>query len=257
MFTTERHTKILDILKEKKSVSVNELADYLEFSPATIRTDLNFLDKQGLLMRTHGGATKIQEELTVPTLEEDFTDRERKNPAEKKNIAEKAFEYIEDNQCIIIDASSTCYELAKLINESPLRLIILTNGLNVINLLKGNPNLTTMIIGGVVRGNSNAIEGVLGADILDKINIDTAFVSPHAFSLDKGMMDFNLYEVELKKKMIEKAEKNIGLVDYTKLGKNSIASFANYDEIDILITDENADQNLVDSYISNGLSIVN
>lgn len=231
------------------------MADYLEFSPATIRTDLNYLDEKGLLIRTHGGATEIQE-VSVSPLEENFIDRERLNPEEKRQIAEKAFEYIDDNQSIIIDASSTCYELAKLINESSLRLIIITNGLNVANLLKGNANLTTIIIGGVVKGNSNAIEGILGEDILDKINIDTAFVSSHAFSLDKGMMDFNLYEVELKKKMIEKSQRRIGLVDYTKLDKNSIASFAQFEDIDLLITDNEADQKIVDNYVSNGLKVV-
>ena len=113
-----------------------------------------------------------------------------------------------------------------------------------------------MIIGGVVKGNSNAIEGILGEDILDKIHIDTAFVSSHAFSLEKGMMDFNLYEVELKKKIIEKSQSRIGLVDYSKLDKNSIASFAQYEDIDLLVTDDKADENVIGKYISNGLKVI-
>lgn len=256
LLTNPRHYEILNAVKESKSVSVNDLAVKLNVSTATIRTDLNHLDEEGLLTRVHGGAIELQDEQKVYLSAVSFIDRKMENHEEKREIAVKAFKFIRDNQCIILDSSSTSYELAELINESSLELMVMTNGLRSAELLKENPRITTILIGGTLRGNTDAVGGILGADILDKINIDTAFLSPRAFSLEKGMTNFNLDEVELKKKMVDKAQYCIGLVDNTKLDKNSIASFASFSDIDILVTDNKANQIVINKYISKGLQVI-
>lgn len=256
LLTNSRHYEILNALKESKSVTVNELADKLDVSAATIRTDLNHLDEEGLLTRVHGGAVELQEEYKASLSAVSFVARKMENPEEKREVAEKAFKFIRNNQCIIIDSSSTSYQLSELINESSLELIVITNGLRSAELLKENPRITTILIGGTLRGNTDAIGGILGADILEKVNIDTAFLSPRPFNLEQGMMNFNLDEVELKRIMVEKAEHCIGLVDYTKLDKNSFASFASASEIDILVTNNKASQIVINKYISHGLQVI-
>lgn len=236
MFTEDRHKKIIEVLNDQGSVTVNELTSLLKFSPATIRSDLNYLNENKQLIRTHGGATTIQSSPSKAKIEENFQSRKKENHKYKVEIAKKAFDYIQNDSCIVLDASSTAYELALLINDSSLRLMILTNGLNNVNLLKTNPNITTIIIGGVVKGTSNAIEGVLGSHILKSVNIDMAFLSAHAFSLADGLTDFNLYEVELKRKMVEEAKQVYALIDSSKLEKSSIASFASSKDVDLFIT---------------------
>ncbi|MCC5895613.1 MAG: DeoR/GlpR transcriptional regulator [Alkalibacterium sp.] len=257
MFTEDRHKKILDILNDQGSVTVNELTSLLQFSPATIRSDLNYLNEKKVLIRTHGGATVIQHAPVKPKIEENFQSRKKENHSYKVEIAEKAFNRIKNDSCIVLDASSTAYELALLINESPLRLMILTNGLNNVNLLKTNPTITTLIIGGVVKGTSNAIEGILGSTILESVNIDMAFLSAHAFSLADGLTDFNLYEVELKRKMVQEAKQVYALIDSSKLEKSSIASFASAEEIDLFITNmKEIDETVKRQYIDHGLHLI-
>lgn len=255
MYTEERQNKILAILEEKRSVSVNELTGVLNFSPATIRTDLNYLSDQGLLVRTHGGATLLEKQKN-DQIERSYDIRERKNNSEKKEIAKYAIEYVHPRECIILDASSTCYELAKLLLNTTMQLTVLTSGLRTAELLKNNPNITLIVIGGIVKASSNAIEGLLGAEILTKLNIDRLFVSSHSFNLKDGLADFNLYEVELKRKMVEYAPEVFALVDHSKLEKKSIATFANPQQISTLITNRKADNSLVESYIKEGLNVI-
>ena len=257
MFTEERHKKIIDIVNKEKSISVKELTNRLAFSPATIRSDLNFLNNQGLLIRTHGGATSIEENTdSNKSLNINFNLRERENPSEKAEIAKKAIQYVKENSCIILDASSTAFELGKLINNTDMRLMILTNGLNVSNVLKNNNNITTILIGGVVQGNSNAIQGTLGKSLLQTLNVDAAFVSAHAFNLKDGLTDFNLYEVELKQLLVEYANKVVALIDHSKLDKTSIASFGTSDNIDCFITDSKSDPQILKKYKNEGLSVL-
>ena len=255
MYAQERQNKILDILNKRKSISVNELTEELKFSPATIRSDLNYLSEQGLLIRTHGGATIIEKQNHL-SIERNYSFREKKNHEEKKEIAKQAINYIHDGECIILDASSTCYELANLLKNTKLRLTILTNGLKAADLLKDNSNITLILIGGIVKGSSNTIEGLLGTEILNKVHVDCGFFSGHAFDIKEGLSDFNLYEVELKRKMREVSSKIFALVDHSKLNKSSIATFASTEQITTFITDHKADKEIIDSYAKAGLNII-
>ncbi|GAA3014289.1 DeoR/GlpR family DNA-binding transcription regulator [Tetragenococcus solitarius] len=256
MFTEERQKKIIDIVNKEKSISVNELTNRLNYSPATIRSDLNSLDEAGLLIRTHGGATSLAKNSNKKSLNINFGLREQENHREKVKIAKKAFQFIEEDSSIILDASSTSLELGKLINETNMRLIILTNGLNVANILKNHTNITTILIGGIVKGNSNAIESTLGAAILEQLNIDAAFMSAHAFNLEDGFTDFNLYEVELKRLMVKHAKTVYSLVDHSKLEKRSISSFCSVTDIDYFITDDQIEEELITRYKNKGLVLL-
>ncbi|MBC1433949.1 DeoR/GlpR transcriptional regulator [Listeria rocourtiae] len=234
MFANQRRSEILHRVQEQKTVSVNELSEKLNVSAATVRADLNAMEKQGLLTRTHGGAMMKEKD----DIDKKYAVREKKHRSEKQRIAAMAFEYIEDDQCIILDASTTCFELAKFIKESSKRLTIVTSGLTTATMLKENPNLTVIIIGGIVRSGSNSIEGLIGHELLKKVNVDILFTSAYALNASDGLTDFSLYEVELKREMVAVARKTIALVDNSKLGKSSIATFAKIEDIERLVTDQ-------------------
>lgn len=240
MFTEGRRDKIVNIVNDRQSISVKDLTEILGFSSATIRTDLNYLDNKKLIKRTHGGATAITSKDSNSTednaFEINFSSRSRQMTQEKKELAQKAFQFIKNNTCIILDASSTTFELAKLINTSDIRLMVITNGINTANLLKNNINVKTVLVGGVIQGSSNAIEGILGAEIFEKVHIDAVFLSGNAFDISKGIYDFNLQEIDLKKKMVEFSSHIYALVDYSKINKRSTAKFITTEKIDTLIT---------------------
>ncbi|MHC5249369.1 DeoR/GlpR family DNA-binding transcription regulator [Enterococcus sp. LJL120] len=248
MYATERKQAILQLIERDNSVSVEDLAQEFQVSPVTIRSDLKDLQEQNLLVRTHGGATKLTDNQQNMKVDTEYETRKKKNITEKQNIAKKALAQINEGDCIILDASSTCYELAKLLLNQPLRITILTSGLRTANLLKESNYFTVVIIGGIVKANSNAIESTIGIQILDNFSVDAFFTSSYAISTVDGLSDFSLYEAELKKEFVQSAEKTIALVDHSKFDKKAIVRFCPLDKISLLISDDALPENLKQSY---------
>ncbi|OYD07414.1 DeoR/GlpR family DNA-binding transcription regulator [Paludifilum halophilum] len=233
LFVSERRKEIMQILHRQHRITVKELSKKVGVSEATLRMDLNQMEKEGLLKRTHGGAILndyIENETT-------FSVREKKNRAEKMKIAEKAEKLIESDQCLLLDGSSTALELARVLKNKKIRLTVVTNGIYTALELRENPDITCILIGGIVQKGSGSLEGTIGTDTLKNINVDIMFTSAYGFCFETGLTDFNVYEVELKKEMIKKANKVVALIDHTKINKSSISSFVSADHIDRLITD--------------------
>ncbi|KHD85270.1 DeoR/GlpR transcriptional regulator [Bacillus ginsengihumi] len=253
MFADQRRNKILEIVTEKGTVTVNELTSLLNISAATIRSDLNQMEKQGLLNRTHGGAMIKEEDSEL--LDKRYEEREKKFRVEKQRIGSNALKYIQEGQCILLDASTTCFELARYLRDVKIRLTVVTSGIATAVMLKENPYLTVIIIGGIVRNSSNSVEGMLGEELLQKINVDILFTSAYAFNIKDGLTDFSYYEVELKRKMVSVASKVIALLDHSKMDKSSIATFARPDEIDLLITDKEAPEEITDYFVNHGIAL--
>lgn len=233
LFVKERREEILKLLTLNKRVTVKELSKNIGVSEATLRSDLNEMEVDGLLIRTHGGALLKE----VKNDNTSFSAREKRNKSEKHLIAKAAFSLIQNKQSILLDASSTAMELAKILKDSTMRITVVTSGIQTALELKENPNLTVIVIGGVVTQGSSSIEGNLGIDILNHINIDLMFTSAGGFSLEEGLTDFNLYEVQLKRELIQRAPRVVTLIDSTKIGVNSSAVFAHLNQIDTIITD--------------------
>lgn len=235
MFAAERRKLIMEMLNDRQRVTIKELSEEIKVSEATLRTDLTKMEEEGLLMRTHGGAMLLEEEIENET---SFTKRASKNKGEKSAIAKEAMEYISKGQCILLDASSTALELARLLKETRIPLIVVTSGINTALELNEHPDITVILLGGIVKRGSNSLEGSLGVGILSQINVDIMFTSANGFSIESGLTDFSVYEVELKKAMVNASKKVVALLDHTKINKNSIASFAALSQIDLIITDE-------------------
>lgn len=236
IFADERRDLIMTYLSKHKRATVNQLSEYANVTPATIRSDLTALQSLNKVDRTHGGV-RLPRADSLHT-DNSFSDRLNKHQTAKQRIGMKALEKISNHQCILMDASSTTYELAKLLAETDMNLTIITNGLENAILLKENTNLTVLIIGGFAKKGSNALTGRLDSQILNLYHIDYFFVSANGVTLQNGLTDFSLTEVELKKEMIKQSSKVIGLIDKSKFNISSSLSFANLSEIDEIITDE-------------------
>ena len=251
MFATERQNIIIKLLNEKQRITVKELSKHINVSEATLRSDLNKMELEGLLIRTHGGAM-----LKPESTDTSFSVRSQKNLKEKHIIAELAFKQIHNKHCILLDASSTALELAKILNKHSITLTVITTGLLTALELKDNPDITVILIGGVLTNKSTAIEGILGVDLIDKVNIDIMFTSGNGFSIERGLTDFNLYEVELKKYIVKRAQKIIAIIDSTKINNNSSSTFATIEEIDILITDQKVTADLEQQLITQKVHLI-
>ena len=249
MLTIERHNQIIELLNKNIRMTTNELCEQLNVSAATIRNDLNFLEQEQLIKKFHGGATLIEQHNNL-----EFHKRDKLNNLEKDAIAYEALQLVKNDQCLLLDASSTALALAKRLHTFD-RLTVVTNGIYTMLALKDVPNITVIFIGGIVTKNSGCTEGLLGCDLLNKINADIAFVSAHGFTLSEGLTDFNIYEVELKKQMLKRSKKIVALLDSSKIEKVSTASFIKPEELDLIITSKKSDINSIKKYKNSGLNI--
>lgn len=137
-----------------------------------------------------------------------------------------------------------------------MRLTVVTNGMHSALELKENPEITVIVVGGAIRVGSASLECTLGASIFNQINVDTMFTSASGLTLENGLTDFNVYEVELKRAMVACSNRVVVLLDDSKFGKNSIASFAAIDEIDTIITNSKMPQENIEKIKSKNINVI-
>lgn len=256
LMADERRSLLIEYLTKHQRATVKELSLELQVSEATLRTDLNLLEEEGILRRIHGGAVLVAQQQAVPAGSSfSFSAREKKNTGEKAAIGQKAMDFLQEGQCIMIDASTTALELAKSLKRTQIKLTVITSGIYTALELKDNPYLHVILIGGVLRMGSGAIEGTLGAGILGEVRADLLFTSPAGFKSDSGLMDFNVYEVELKRRMVESADRVVALIDSTKFNVGSIASYAQSGKIHDVITDTGAPPEIIRQLEESGIRV--
>lgn len=235
MFAEERKEIIYNVLLEKKRVTIKELTQLLQVSGTTVRVYLSEMEKTGKIIRTHGGAMLGREE----TIHNDKIEYRRgKNKTEKKEIAMRAREFIEEGDSILIDAGTTGLELAKLLKEMR-HITVVTNDLRVALELQENPNITVVILGGTVRNGYECTVGIGTTNMIRHYSIDKVFIGANAVSLKKGLMTFDMECALTKEAMKQSGQTILLLCDSSKIGRKSTYGFASLGEIDYLITDEN------------------
>ena len=239
MTTYGRRQSLLDILRKQPGLRVPELATVLDVSEGTVRNDLNALEQQGVLMRVHGGAVLNQQDQFQNN---SFLRRYHQNAAAKLAIAREAAVLVNDNDSILLDASSTAYYLAQALSERR-RLRVMTNGFEVARELAQNSSNTVILIGGVVNNESSSVTGLLSEHIIEELHIQKAFLSCSGFSLERGMTEVLLAEAQIKRKAIESSQQLFALIDSSKFGKEDLTSFARPEKIDCLFTDNRLSSN--------------
>lgn len=250
----ERKVELLALLEDKKEMTTNELINYFQVSGATIRADLAKLEEQNQIRRVHGGAVYIGRQTLMESFES-FVSRSQTNVREKNAIALKAVELITDSSTIMMDASSTVLHMTNYFEKFN-RLTVISNGIQTAIELQKYRKFHTILVGGTLRYNSTALEGLLGADILNNLNADILFTSAHGFTTESGLSDYNPYEVELKSKMVNRSKQIIALLDYRKIGKVSTSSFCPTSQIHTIITDNKADSSYLDKIRKLGINVI-
>ncbi len=233
LFVDERKQMIVELLNKEMKKSVAELSDYFSISPATIRSDLRELEKEGLLKRTHGGAISNKKMIYEPTTHE----KEIVNVDKKQSIAEIAQAYIQDNDVIVLDTGSTTYELAKFIGAFS-NLTVITHDFLIAEYLDEHSNATVIFLGGQLRRKFRCTIGPITINAIKDLSADKVFLGANGITIGKGVFTPNLDLAMLKKEMINIGGEIILLCDSTKIGKASFAKFAEIDTFDVIITDD-------------------
>ena len=232
MFGIERRSLILNQLSEKKSILVQDSAALLGVTEETIRRDLKVLEKQGLIVRTHGGALLPDDTISEPSLEV----RQIINISGKDAIGKEAAKKIFDGDTIILDASTSSLYVAKNIRNRK-GITVITNAQKVILELSDCPEIDLISTGGTLRHKSMSFVGRAAENALDCYYANKAFISSKGFSPDQGLTDSNELESDFRKKIIQRSRQVIFLCDHTKFDKVGYLTTTSLDAVDTIITD--------------------
>jgi len=233
LYGEERKAKILEFVVKNSRASVQELCLAFDVSEATIRRDLKELEEAKMLKRTHGGAISLQGVNFEPT----YLDKEIKLQNEKKAIAKKAAEFIEEGDTILLDSGTTTHSLVDWLKTYS-RLTVVTNSLTIAQELHDARGIDLLVVGGTLRRETLAMVGPMADQVLDTIRVDKAFVATNGVDIVEGLTTPNLMEAATKRKLIRAAKQVFLLTDHSKVGKVSLARFAEITDISKCIMDD-------------------
>ncbi|MBR5635485.1 MAG: DeoR/GlpR transcriptional regulator [Pseudobutyrivibrio sp.] len=233
MLTEERRTRIIEIVNDKKAVSVNELVELLDTSAATIRRDINELNRARKLIKVFGGATSISSK-DVITKEDAVKQKAQKNVVEKDNISRYAASLIQDNDFVYIDAGTTTLAMLEYINNHKAKYI--TNGVVHAKLLM-DKGLEVIMIGGRLKVSTEAVVGPDCTEFIRKYHFTKAFMGTNGISVGAGFTTPDADEAMIKTAAIRHAYKSYILADHTKFDEINSVTFAELNECTI-ITDK-------------------
>lgn len=227
-----RHQRILDILLTQREVSVVDLANQLKVSPITIRRDLELLEREGELTRTHGGAVFSRSAI----FEFAFLDRAQNKTAEKTAIAGYIANIIKPGMTIILDTGTTTLEVARAIAAIP-RLRVLTSSLAIASALHTFDNIDLVLLGGSVRHNSPDLSGPLTEENLRMFKTDIVILGADAVS-NEGVFTTDLDIARISRAMINSAQESWLVADSSKFTRRSFVKFADWTTIANIVTDD-------------------
>ncbi|MDI7276339.1 MAG: DeoR/GlpR family DNA-binding transcription regulator [Anaerolineae bacterium] len=246
----ERLAHIADLVAEQHAVSVAELSERFSVSAATIRADLDELERRGLILRTHGGAVRVDRN----GREFSFQVREQAQVEEKRRIGAAAAEMVADGDAIALDASTTALQIARRLRGRR-ELTVVTSSLMVAMVLCNSPGVTVVMPGGVLDPNTISLVGALGTDTLSKCNAGKGFFGVRGLTLD-GLTDVNSYEVELKRSLIS-ASREVNIVaDSSKWGRVALVSLVSWSAVHRVISDRGAPADMVEALRARGIEVL-
>lgn len=227
-----RQTEILEIARSEGRVSVEDLAQRFEVTLQTIRRDLTELSEAGLLDRVHGGALPRTGVSNIA-----YEARRRMNEAAKTAIAKACAAMIPDNSSMILNLGTTTEAVAReLIHHR--NITVVTNNMNVANILVANPGCDIMVAGGALRRSDGGLVGELTTQFFEQFKVDFAVIGTSALDRDGDMLDFDLAEVRVSRAILRQARSSFLVCDHSKIGRSAPARIASLSELDVVFTDQ-------------------
>lgn len=229
-----RIQKIEDYINQHQTVSLDELCEEFQVSKNTIRRDTNYLAEKGAINKVYGGVVALAP-IQTGFGTRDFEARNVENLDAKIKIGQKAAELIKENSIVFIDSGTTTKHILSDLKRS-MQFTLLTNNLDVINLATEFPFVKIILIGDSFKRSTRSFVDVVDNPNVPQFNIDIAFMSATAFSINTGVSNSDPLEQIIKKRVVSEAQETFLLADNSKLGKSALHSYARLSSIDGLIT---------------------
>jgi DeoR family fructose operon transcriptional repressor len=254
MWVAERHRRILDLLQAHHRLTTEHFAEALGVSRETVRRDLIELERSGQLARVHGGAVPPAVAPAVPP-EPAYLERTGLRQPQKRHIARLAAALIQPGQACFLDAGSTTLALA---DELALRdgLIVVTNSVDAATVLARHARHEVHLLGGQLETDVPATYGEQTVAEIGRLQVDWALVSPVGFDAVNGAMDYLWNEATVARAMLSRARQRVVLADASKLGRASRIQICPTAEVDVLVTDTEAEPGAVAALVAAGVKRV-
>ncbi|MEV0097243.1 DeoR/GlpR family DNA-binding transcription regulator [Streptomyces sp. NPDC050738] len=243
LLAEQRRALILDEVRRRGGVRVNELTRKLKVSDMTVRRDLDALARQGVIEKVHGGAVPVVE---ASTHEPGFEAKSSLELSAKEDIARAAAAMAVPGSAIALAGGTTTYALAHQLLDVP-DLTVVTNSVRVADVFQsaqrpsgGNgqrPGAATVVLTGGVRTPSETLVGPVADQAIRSLHFDVLFLGVHGISAEAGLSTPNLAEAETNRRFVQSARRVVVVADHTKWGKVGLSSFATLEEVDIFVTD--------------------
>lgn len=233
MLAKERHAIIMEILRKDKIIKISDIARRFSVSNETARRDLEYLQDTEQIKRIYGGAILLGNNATglhqIP-----HTHLRR---AQKSSIGRLAASLVNSGETIILDIGSTTLEIARHISNIS-GITVLTNSLPIMNELAGS-QVTVFCLGGRLNSDELSMHGKVTTDALQQFFVDRAFIGAGGVTLEHGISDYNSEEAIVRQAIIQRADQTVLVADSGKFGTNAFASVCGFEDIDVVVSDEN------------------
>jgi len=247
---SKRQNEILLLAREKGRIEVDDLSSTFNVSPQTIRKDLNELCDKQLLQRIHGGAIVGSGIENVS-----YEARRLLAPASKKAIGIRTAQLISDNSSLLINIGTTTEQVAHPLHDHK-GLLVITNNINAVEIMKNFLGVELIIAGGQVRRSDGGIVGVAAVDFINQFKVDYAVIGVSAIDEDGSLLDYDFREVRVAQAIIENARHVILVTDKMKLERTAPIRIGHISQIDTIVIDDVLPKKLQDICSANGIRIV-
>ncbi len=251
MYAIERQSEILSMLGARKSLSVPEAAAHFHVTGETIRRDFKVLERQGLLVRTHGGAWLPEDS----TAEAPLRIREGINIRGKNLMGAAAAHLVLPGETVMLDASTSALYVAMHL-KSKKGLTVITNAERIVAELADCPDITIVCTGGILRHRSRSYVGHAAESVVGSYYADHLFFSCKGFDPALGLTDSTEEESALRRVMLTRARARIFLCDHTKFGRVGFTTTASLSDIGKMITDVAPDAASLEALAAAGVECI-
>ncbi|SFR37917.1 DeoR/GlpR family DNA-binding transcription regulator [Litoreibacter janthinus] len=226
-----RQSEILDIARRKGRVSVEKLAQRFQTTPQTIRKDLTDLSDSGHLKRVHGGAILPERASVIG-----YQERQKLNHPAKARIAQICASDIPEGACVFLNIGTTTEAVARALLHHE-NLMVVTNNLNIANILSANPHIDVMLAGGTLRRSDGGLVGAMTTKLIEQFKFDYAVIGCSALDGDGDILDFDIQEVDVSQTIIARSRQTFLVSDASKFERTAPVKIASLKEVHSFYTD--------------------
>jgi DeoR/GlpR family transcriptional regulator of sugar metabolism len=246
----QRHSKLLELIKKKGRVSIQEIINQFECSVATARRDLEMLEKSGRVIRTIGGA--IYEGGSGSEIS--FSEKKLVYWKEKELIASVAADLVTEGDVVGLTGGTTTYLIAKEL-KSRRNITVVTNAVNIASELAESADIQVVMTGGVMRSKSYELCGPLAEKVIENLNVTKMFFGVDGVSEELGFNMYSELENRIVQLFIARSRKVFAVFDHSKIGRSSLLTIAPFQQVSGIVTDRLPDQVFIEACKKAGLEI--